>query len=97
SYLRDKTVVLVTTQVQFIKKASKVLVLDHGNQLTFGTYEQVANSGIDLLSFVQKTSEDSDSNLQQESECKRQKSNNSEVNLNLNRFSICLLLIKSIT
>ncbi|CAG2177906.1 unnamed protein product, partial [Oppiella nova] len=36
-YLKTKTVVLVTHQIQFIQKATKILVLKEGRSLAFGT------------------------------------------------------------
>ena len=54
SYLKSKTVVLVTHQIQFIKKASKILVLKEGKQFAYGTYDQLMNAGIDLVSMIHK-------------------------------------------
>ena len=39
--LQGKTVVLATHQVQFLSKADKVLVLDDGNPLFFGSYKKL--------------------------------------------------------
>ena len=39
--LGGQTVVLVTHQVQFLSKADKILVLDGGNALFFGSYEKL--------------------------------------------------------
>src|SRR5699024_4654087 len=54
NYLKSKTVVLVTHQIQFIKKASKILVLKDGKQFACGTYDELVNAGIDLFSMIQK-------------------------------------------
>ena len=54
NYLKSKTVVLVTHQIQFIKKASKILVLKEGKQFACGTYDELVNAGIDLFSMIQK-------------------------------------------
>lgn len=54
SYLRSKTVILVTHQLQFIKKASKILILKEGKQLAFDSYNQIINSGIDLVTMLHK-------------------------------------------
>ena len=51
-YLRDKTVVLVTHQLQFLPKADQILVLDEGKNIKTGTYEEVTNSDIDLLTIM---------------------------------------------
>lgn len=44
----------MTHQIQFLKKASKILVLNEGKQVAFGTYDDIINSGINLSSFLQK-------------------------------------------
>ncbi|CAG2163513.1 unnamed protein product [Oppiella nova] len=51
-YLKSKTVVLVTHQIQFIKKATKILVLKDGRPLAFGSYDELNNSGIDFMSLI---------------------------------------------
>lgn len=53
-YLKNKTVVLVTHQIQFIRKASKILVLKEGKQHAYGTYDDIINAGVDLVSVIQK-------------------------------------------
>lgn len=50
--------VLVTHQIQFIKKASKILVLKEGKQFASGTYEEIVSSGIDVFSMIQKPDPD---------------------------------------
>ncbi|CAG9334367.1 unnamed protein product [Blepharisma stoltei] len=40
-YLKDKTVILATHQIHYISQADKILVLDGGNQLFFGNYEEL--------------------------------------------------------
>lgn len=59
-YLKTKTVVLVTHQIQFIKQASKILVLKEGKQLAFGTYDELVNAGVDLFSVLQKVDKPSE-------------------------------------
>ena len=50
--MKSKTVVLVTHQIQFIKKATKILVLNDGRPLGFGSYDELSNSGIDFMSLI---------------------------------------------
>ncbi|XP_027205501.2 ATP-binding cassette subfamily C member 4-like [Dermatophagoides pteronyssinus] len=54
-YLRSKTVILVTHQMQFIRKASKILILNDGRQLAYGSFDEIINSGIDLVKLIQRT------------------------------------------
>ncbi|CAG9326281.1 unnamed protein product [Blepharisma stoltei] len=37
-YLKEKTVILATHQIHYLAQADKILILDNGNQLFFGTY-----------------------------------------------------------
>lgn len=50
--LRSKTVILVTHQLQFLKKAEKVMVLKQGRMLTFGPYGKLVASSVEFLSFL---------------------------------------------
>ncbi|XP_054158234.1 ATP-binding cassette sub-family C member 4-like, partial [Oppia nitens] len=53
-YLKSKSVILVTHQIQFIKKAHKILVLREGQPLAVGSYEQLIESGIDFMSLIKE-------------------------------------------
>ena len=63
--MRSKTVILVTHQIQFIKKATKILVLKDGKPLVFGKYEDLINSGLDFMSLLK---EEKESNKEKEKE-----------------------------
>lgn len=45
NFLSDKTVILVTHQLQFIEAADKIVVLKDGESLEIGTYKEVLKSG----------------------------------------------------
>lgn len=54
-YLQDKIRVLVTHQLQFIEKATKILVLKAGNTLAYGTYEQITqNQDVDFVNLLKR-------------------------------------------
>ncbi|CAG2120218.1 unnamed protein product, partial [Medioppia subpectinata] len=53
-YLRQKTVILVTHQIQFIRKASKILVMKEGQPVAVGSYRQLMDSGIDFMSLIKE-------------------------------------------
>ncbi|XP_054158178.1 ATP-binding cassette sub-family C member 4-like, partial [Oppia nitens] len=61
-YLKSKSVILVTHQIQFIKKAHKILVLREGRPLAVGSYTELMEAGIDFMSLI-KTEEKSDNNV----------------------------------
>lgn len=54
-YLKNKTVLLVTHQLQFIRQAHKILVLSEGTTQALGTYSELMKMGID---FVQAADEE---------------------------------------
>lgn len=47
-----KTVVLVTHQLQFLREADKVLVLDKGTMIAYGSYAQLLSANFDFLSHL---------------------------------------------
>jgi ATP-binding cassette subfamily C (CFTR/MRP) protein 4 len=55
NYLRNrkKTVVLVTHQLQFLRKADKVMVLDKGKMIAFGSYSDLLSANFDFLSHLE--------------------------------------------
>ena len=48
-YLKNKTVILVTHQLQFIKQAAKILVLKNGKAQGYGSYSHLMSLGIDFV------------------------------------------------
>lgn len=46
TYLKGKTVILATHQLQFLKQADKVLVMDRNSQSVFGTLDQICESDL---------------------------------------------------
>lgn len=47
-YLKDKTVILATHQIQFAKDSSKILVVEQGRQIAFGNYQDLSKQ-VDLV------------------------------------------------
>jgi len=46
--LKDKLVVLVTHQLQFLKQCEKILVLKNGSQNAIGCYDDITKTGFDI-------------------------------------------------
>lgn len=44
-FLKDKAIVLATHQIQFLPQSDKILVLDHGEQIFIGTYNEMKENG----------------------------------------------------
>ena len=53
-YLKGKTVVLVTHQLQFLRRADKIAVLKEGKLIAFGGYNELATSNVQFLTFLDK-------------------------------------------
>ncbi|CAF5139728.1 unnamed protein product, partial [Rotaria sp. Silwood1] len=41
NYLHDKICILATHQIQFLQDATKIIVLDNGEMIQMGTYEEL--------------------------------------------------------
>ncbi|CAG2168277.1 unnamed protein product, partial [Oppiella nova] len=61
SYLSNKIRILVTHQIQFIRKATKILVLDDGKCVGFGTFDELIAKGLDFMSLLEADEEEEDS------------------------------------
>lgn len=46
--MKDKLVVLVTHQLQFLKTCEKILVIKDNRQSAFGDYETITKTGFDI-------------------------------------------------
>jgi len=57
-YLQSKVCVLVTHQLQFIEKATQILVLKDGNCVSVGNYKDLVNSNLDFISLLGKEKEE---------------------------------------
>ncbi|CAG2107663.1 unnamed protein product, partial [Medioppia subpectinata] len=51
-YLSAKIRILVTHQIQFVRKASHILVLDEGRCAGYGTFEQLQAQGLDVMALL---------------------------------------------
>ena len=58
--MKDKTVVLVTHQLQFLNNADKIIILNEGQILTSGTFDQLMEAGVDFLSFLNRSEDELD-------------------------------------
>ncbi|XP_065177458.1 ATP-binding cassette sub-family C member 4-like [Sycon ciliatum] len=58
--LKDKAVLLITHQEQFLSSADKIMVLEHGKSLGIFTYEALLQSGLDLGKRLSKVEDDTD-------------------------------------
>ncbi|KAH9421088.1 Multidrug resistance-associated protein 4 [Dermatophagoides pteronyssinus] len=55
-HLKSKIRILVTHQIQFIQKATKILILKEGDCLAFGTFAELQQMGIDFMSLLNEKS-----------------------------------------
>ncbi len=56
-YLANKIRILVTHQLQFVEKATKILVLKEGSILAYGTWTELQQQGVDFMSILEKENE----------------------------------------
>ena len=57
-YLANKIRILVTHQLQFVEKATKILVLKEGSILAYGTWTELQQQGVDFMSILEKENEE---------------------------------------
>lgn len=59
-FLKGKSVILVTHQLQYLQNADKIIILDNGRIVDMGTYESLRKSGLDFAKMLTKNAEESD-------------------------------------
>ncbi|XP_034254797.1 multidrug resistance-associated protein 4-like isoform X2 [Thrips palmi] len=59
--LRQKTVVLVTHQLQYLKGADLILLIQNGRSVALGTYQEIVNTGIDYAKLLKEEEDNDDS------------------------------------
>jgi ATP-binding cassette subfamily C (CFTR/MRP) protein 4 len=57
---QGRTVVLVTHQLQFLKEADKILVLDEGKMVAFGSYAELLSSNFDFFAHLKSHAAEAD-------------------------------------
>lgn len=80
TFLKGKTIILVTHQLQFLQSADKIFIMDKGRIVDSGTYDFLRESGLDMAQMMSKTSENSE--LEEEDQFKKtsDKGNRSRLN-----------------
>ncbi|XP_022907991.2 ATP-binding cassette sub-family C member 4-like [Onthophagus taurus] len=65
-YLKGKTRILVTHQLQFLKKVDHIIVLNNGKVEAQGTFNQLLSSNSNFMRYLQKQEESQENELQNE-------------------------------
>ncbi|XP_016974443.1 probable multidrug resistance-associated protein lethal(2)03659 [Drosophila rhopaloa] len=89
-FLRNKLVILVTHQLQFLEHADLIVIMDKGKITAIGTYEEMLKSGQDFAKLLAKETQE-DSNHGQDNapgDAKTDKSNYSRQSSRLSRSSV---------
>ncbi|KAF5283712.1 hypothetical protein FQR65_LT13747 [Abscondita terminalis] len=81
-YLRDKTIILITHQLQYLKDVDHIIILENGIMKAEGTYQKLQDSGLDFAKLLQRdsaaeveeTDEDTDTELPRRASFQRQNS-----------------------
>jgi ABC-type multidrug transport system ATPase subunit len=55
--LKDKVRILVTHQIQFLREATQILVLNEGKCMALGTFEELQKSSIDFMTLLNENKE----------------------------------------
>ena len=61
-FLKDKVVILVTHQLQYLKEADNILVLNKGSVIHQGDFPAIIKSGADISSFMSEDKEEEEAN-----------------------------------
>ncbi|KAF5306629.1 hypothetical protein FQA39_LY08818 [Lamprigera yunnana] len=83
-YLKNKTVILVTHQLQYLHQVDRIIVLENGNIKADGTFTELQNSKLNFVKLL-KTESDDNKNLKEESKlvkykvCTKSKKNRTKV------------------
>ncbi|ERL92721.1 hypothetical protein D910_10031 [Dendroctonus ponderosae] len=83
-FLRDKTVVLVTHQLQYLKDVDHIVLLDDGFLKAEGTYKELRSSGLDFTNLLSERSAEDDA---RKNEFERQPSQAKERTLSIHSSS----------
>ncbi|KAH8355857.1 hypothetical protein KR200_006141 [Drosophila serrata] len=51
-YLRDRTVILITHQRQFLQRVDQIVIMDKGQVCAVGNYETLLKAGVDFSTFL---------------------------------------------
>ncbi|XP_060850029.1 probable multidrug resistance-associated protein lethal(2)03659 isoform X2 [Rhopalosiphum padi] len=51
-YLRDKTCILITHQIQYLSSVDQIILMDKGNVLTEGSYDELQKSNLDFIKML---------------------------------------------
>lgn len=59
-FLKGKTILLVTHQLQYLQNADQIIILDKGRVVDVGTYDSLRESGLDFAKMLTQNAEQSD-------------------------------------
>ncbi|KAL4709187.1 hypothetical protein ACJJTC_008115 [Scirpophaga incertulas] len=82
-YLRGRTRVLVTHQIHFLNAADIIVILDNGNVIKMGTYEELVSSCKEFSSILASISDDNDKDSKSVDYLSIDNKNNDKRNRNL--------------
>ncbi|XP_006608778.1 probable multidrug resistance-associated protein lethal(2)03659 isoform X2 [Apis dorsata] len=61
-FLKDKTRILVTHQIQYLKVADQIIVMNNGNIQAKGSFEELQNMNLDFIKIFQEVEDKQESN-----------------------------------
>jgi len=85
--LKDKLVILVTHQLQFLRSSERILVLQDGKQAMIGTFDEITKKGFNVEEILQTYNQAKNDPNTQPSEAALKRAFNRSATLNLFRAS----------
>ncbi|KAJ3655115.1 hypothetical protein Zmor_014255 [Zophobas morio] len=65
-YLKNKTVILITHQLQYLKEVDHIMYLDNGSAKAQGSFKELQASGLDFTKLLGETSQEDEEEKKQE-------------------------------
>lgn len=66
TFLRGKTIILVTHQLQYLQNADQIIILDKGRVVDVGTYDSLRDSGLDFAKMLTQNGSDEEGEMNDE-------------------------------
>ncbi|XP_060851388.1 probable multidrug resistance-associated protein lethal(2)03659 [Rhopalosiphum padi] len=62
-YLKEKTCILITHQIQYLSSVDQIILMENANILAEGSYQELQSSGLDFTKLLKSSEETTDSEI----------------------------------
>lgn len=73
-YLKDKTVILITHQLQYLKEAEQIIILNNGAIEAKGSYQHLKSTGLDFAKLLDEHPHETEKDIEQPTHLRRRSS-----------------------